>query len=83
MNADKIKQYIALFGGLLSTIYLFLDSIGVAPKWFTPKVINSFTDMLLAAVPFILIGYGVWKNSYIVTKKAKEQEKCLKDKGLK
>lgn len=83
MNADKLRQYIALFGGMLSAIYLFLEAIGVTADWFNLNVINRFNDVLIAAVPFVIVVYGVWKNSYIVTKKAKEQEKCLKEKGLK
>lgn len=83
MTADKLKQYIGLFGGMLSAILLFLKSIGVSFDWFTNESINSFQQVLISAVPFVLVLYGVWKNSYIVTKKAKEQEKVLKQKGLK
>ncbi|MGF9975909.1 phage holin [Viridibacillus arvi] len=44
---------------------------------------DAFINALFAAVPFILIVYGVYKNSYIMTKQAKEQEQLLKEKGLK
>ncbi|MFJ8262639.1 phage holin [Rummeliibacillus sp. NPDC094406] len=83
MTADKLKQCIALFGGMLSAILLFLQSIGVTSKWFTEESINAFNQVLITAVPFVFVIYGVWKNSYIVTTKAKEQEKLLKEKGLK
>ncbi|WP_397537808.1 phage holin [Rummeliibacillus pycnus] len=83
MTADKLKQCIALFGGMLSAIFLFLQSIGVTFKWFTQESINAFNQVLVTAVPFFFVMYGVWKNSYIVTTKAKEQEKLLKEKGLK
>lgn len=83
MTTDKLKQYIALFGGLLSAILLFLQSLGINFSWFTDDTINAFVDVLVAAVPFALLIYSVYKNTYIVTKKAKEQEKALKEKGLK
>ncbi|MGG0657455.1 phage holin [Rummeliibacillus pycnus] len=83
MTADKFKQCIALFGGMLSAILLFLQSIGVTSNWFNKESVDAFNQMLISAVPFILVVYGVWKNSYIVTKKAKKQEQLLKEKGLK
>lgn len=83
MSADKLKQYIALFGGLLSAILLFLQALGIELSWFNDATIDAFVNVLMAAVPFILVLYGVWKNTYVVTKKAREQEAELKKKGLK
>lgn len=81
--SDKLKQYIALFGGLLSAVLLFLQTLGLVFNWFNQDSIDAFINILLAAVPFIVVMYGVYKNSYIVTKQAKAQEKELKKKGLK
>lgn len=81
--SDKLKQYIALFGGLLSAVLLFLQTLGLVFNWFNQDSIDAFINVLLAAVPFIVVMYGVYKNSYIVTKQAKAQEKELKKKGLK
>lgn len=83
MTADKLKQYIAMFGGLLSAVLLFLQSLGVTLTWFTDESIDAFVNAALAAVPFILVVYGIWKNTYLVSKKAKEQEEKLKEEGLK
>ena len=83
MTADKLKQYIALFGGLLGAVLLFLQAIGVELAWFTQASIDSFVNVLIAAIPFAIILYGLYKNTYLVTKKAREQEKLLKQKGLK
>ncbi|MBM7698697.1 phage holin [Kurthia huakuii] len=77
MNAEKLKEYIALFGGLLGAVLLFLQTLGFEFTWFTNSSIEAFTNALLAAVPFILIVYGVWKNTYVVTKKAKEQKRII------
>ncbi len=83
MEKDKLKQYIAFIGGALGGILLFLQSLGVELVHFNHQTINAFVEMLLSFVPLILVGYGVWKNQYIVTDKAKEQEKELKFRGLK
>lgn len=83
MTTDKLKQYIAMFGGLLSAVLLFLQTLGLVFNWFNQDSIDAFINVLLAAVPFIVVMYGVYKNSYIVTKQAKAQEKELKKKGLK
>jgi len=77
MNTEKLKEYIALFGGLLGAVLLFLQTLGFEFAWFTDKSIEAFTNALLAAVPFILIIYGVWKNTYVVTKKAKEHKQVI------
>ena len=83
MTADKLKQYIALFGGLLGAILLFLQTLGINFTWFTNDSINSFVEVLIAAVPFVLVVYGVYKNTYIMSENAKAQEELLKKRGLK
>lgn len=80
---DKLKQYVALFGGLLSAVLLFLGTLNIEFEWFNAESIGAFEGVLIAAVPFALLVYGVYKNTYIVTDKAKKQERALKQKGLK
>ena len=80
---DKLKQYIGFIGGALGGILLFLQQLGIELTHFNNETIDAFVDMLLTFVPLFLIGYGVWKNQYLVTDKAKKQEKELKRKGLK
>lgn len=83
MTEDKLKQYIALFGGLLSALVLFLRAIGIELAHFNDDAIEAFTNVALAAVPFILVVYGIYKNTYVITKKARAQEEKLKEEGLK
>lgn len=83
MTADKLKQYVALVGGFLGALLLFLQALGINLEWFNQQTIDSFVGVLLAAVPMVLVIYGVYKNSYIITQKAKKQEEVLKQKGLK
>jgi len=80
---DKVKQYVALIGGVLGALLLFLQSIGFEISWFNQETINSFTNLLTALIPLILVGYGIYKNQFIITKKARKQEKELKNRGLK
>lgn len=83
MNADKVKQYVALFGGWLSAVLLFLGTIGFAFERFNQDSIDAFIVVLTASVPFVLAMYGVYKNSYRLSEKAKRQEDELKKRGLK
>lgn len=83
MNTDKLKQYVAMIGGALGGVLLFLQSIDIEFKHFNEMTIESFTAMLVSFIPLVLVGYGIYKNQYLVTKKAKKQEEELKKRGLK
>lgn len=80
---DKIKQYVALFGGWLSAVLLFLGTLGFAFDWFNQESIDALIVVLGASVPFVVAMYGVYKNSYRLSEKTKRQEDELKKKGLK
>ncbi|MEC0271932.1 MULTISPECIES: phage holin [Peribacillus] len=80
---DKAKQYIAMIGGALGALLLFFQSLDLQIKWFNENTINSFMNFLTAAIPLGFALYGVYKNQYLVTKKAQEQEEVLKKNGLK
>lgn len=81
MDKDKISQWIGFLGGALGGVLLFLQSLGIDLTYFTDDTIEAFVQMLESFVPLILVGYGVWKNQYIVTNKAKEQERKMKERG--
>lgn len=83
MDADKLKQYIALFGGWLSALLLYLGTLNVKFEWFNQGAITAFETLLMASIPFAIALYGVYKNSYRLSKKAKMQEEALKKQGLK
>lgn len=86
MNApeqDKAKQWIALIGGMLGALLLFLNSLGISWAWFNNDSINALTNFLVTLIPFVLVIYGVYKNQYVLTKKAKEQEEILKKNNMK
>ena len=83
MTTDKLKQIIAMVGGFLGAVLLFLQALGVQYEWFTQSTIDSFLGVLIAGVPLAMIFYGIYKNTYLITEKAKEQENELKKRGLK
>ncbi|WP_245644953.1 phage holin [Peribacillus loiseleuriae] len=80
---DKAKQYVAMIGGVLGAVLLFFQALGFEITWFNETTIDAFTNFLIAAVPLVLALYGVYKNQYVLTKKAKKQEEVLKKQGLK
>lgn len=83
MTTDKLKQYVAMIGGVLGALLLFFRSLGTEFSWFNEMSIEAFLGLLSALVPLIAILYGVWKNQYLVTPKAREAEEVLKRNGLK
>lgn len=83
MTTDKLKQYVAMVGGVLGALLLFFRSVDREIAWFNEVTIEAFIGVLIAFIPLVLVLYGVYKNTYLVTKEAKKQEKLLKRQGLK
>lgn len=80
---DKIKQYVALVGGFLSALYLALQASGISVEFINPQKVDAWINVINTGLPLALVTYGVWKNTYLVKSKVKEQEQVLKEKGLK
>lgn len=83
MTTDKAKQMVALIGGFLSSLVMFFGIIGFQLEWFNEVFVEGFVGVLLALIPLAFGMYGVYKNSFIMTEKAREQEDELIRKGLK
>lgn len=83
MTADKLKQFVAMIGGFLGAVTMFLGTLNVEFQWLNMDTIDSGMVMLGTAIPLVLVFYGIYKNQYLITKKAKEQEKDLIEKGMK
>ena len=83
MSAEKLKQYVGMVGGVLGALLLFFRSVDHEISWFNELTIEAFIGLLIAFIPLVLVLYGVWKNTYLVTPKAKDQEETLKRNGLK
>ncbi|MCE4971824.1 PTS mannose transporter subunit IID [Staphylococcus chromogenes] len=80
---DKVKQFIALIGGFLGALYLALQASGISAEFINPQKVDAWINVINTGLPLVLVAYGVWKNTYLVKSKAKEQEQVLKEKGLK
>jgi len=83
MTADKLKQYVAMIGGVLGALLLFIRAVGHEISWFNEMTIEAFLVLLSALIPLVAIFYGIYKNQYLLTQKAKTQEKVLERNGLK
>ncbi|MED4029957.1 phage holin [Priestia megaterium] len=79
MNKDIAKQ----ITGFLTALVLFLGTINVKFEWFTLDSINALEVVIVAAIPLAYTFYVIYKNHFGFTKKAKEQNKVLKQKDLK
>ncbi|MGE6379890.1 phage holin [Peribacillus muralis] len=80
---DKAKQYVAMIGGALGALLLFFQSLDFQIDWFNESTINSFVNFLTALIPLVFVGYGIYKNQFLLTKAAQKQEEVLKKQGLK
>ncbi|WP_368679718.1 phage holin [Staphylococcus pseudoxylosus] len=83
MKKDKLKQFIALIGGFLGALYMALNASGISAEWINPQKVDAWVNVLNTGIPVALTFYGVYKNTFVVTKKAKNQEKTLKDLNIK
>lgn len=80
---DKTKQLVAMIGGFAGALYLALQTSGITLQWFNPESIDAWLAVLNALIPLVFVAYGIYKNQYLLTDKARGQEKELKSKGLK
>lgn len=79
---DKVKGWVVLVTGVLSSLLLFLGTINVQYEWFTLESIGAFGGVLTAVLLLGFNLYSVWKNTYI-TKKGKKQLDVLEQNDLK
>jgi hypothetical protein len=75
------KDIFTLLGGFLTSVLLFLGTIGVSFDWLTQASIDAFVFMVAAAVALGINVYAVWKNTF-VSKNAGLQKKALQSQGL-
>ena len=77
------KDIVILVTAALSALMLFLGTIGVAFDWFTEESIGAFGVLLGAVIALVVALYGIYKNTYAITAKARKQDAELKRRGLK
>lgn len=83
MTKDKLQQYIAMMGGALGGLYLALQASGIEVAFLNPDSLTAWGNFFTSIIPLVLVGYGIYKNTYLIKHKAKIQEEVLKNKGLK
>jgi len=79
--SSQLKEWLILFGGFLGTLKLFLASVGI--HFYTQEQADSLIALLESMIPLVLVGFAIYKNTYIITDKAKKQDEVLKKEGLK
>lgn len=80
---DNIKEISILVTGFLSALMGFLATLNIEFQWLSEASINAFGVFLVATIVLIVAVYSIYKNTFVVTKKAKMQKEELKRKGLK
>lgn len=61
----------------MGSIYLFLQTIGVSFDWFTEDSIDAFSNCVAASIALAVVAYGIYKNTYVLTSRAREEKKIL------
>jgi hypothetical protein len=69
------KDIFTLLGGFLTSVFLFLGTIGVSFDWFTQTSIDAFVFMAAAAGSLVLNLYAVWKNTHVRNRLKKNELK--------
>ncbi|GGI00422.1 MAG TPA: PTS mannose transporter subunit IID [Staphylococcus sp.] len=83
IDPDKVKQFVAMIGGFIGALYLALNASGVQVEWFNPQKLNAWMNVLNTGIPIVFVLYGIWKNTFILTNRSREQEQFLKKSGKK
>ena len=79
---DKVKGLIHQILGVLLAFSAFAGVAGFGLDWLNEELINSFGLLLYAVAGFGYTAYTIYKNHFS-GKKAQEQNKKLKEEGLK
>lgn len=83
MKKENAKELAALIMGWLTALMGFLATLNIKFEWLTEASINAFGVFIVATIILVISVYTVYKNTFVVTKKAKRQKEELKRKGLK
>ncbi|UUG68613.1 hypothetical protein YPHTV1_00051 [Halomonas phage YPHTV-1] len=82
VKKDARKGLISQFVGVLSALLPVLAILGINFDWFNQDFINSLEVLISAVVLFIVNAIAIYKNHFS-GKKAQQQNRALKQKGLK
>lgn len=75
------KDIITLLGGFLTSVFLFLGTIGISFDWLNEESIDAFVFMAAAAGALVLNLYAVWKNTHVrnrLKKNALKKQELIK-----
>jgi 1,4-dihydroxy-2-naphthoate octaprenyltransferase len=73
------KDLFTLLGGFLTSVFMFMGTVGVSFDWFTQASIDAFVFMVAAAGALAVNLYAVWKNTNV---RDRLKENALKKQKL-
>lgn len=68
---NKVKSWVILVTGVLSSLLLFLGTINVKYDWFTMESIGAFGGLLTAFLILVFNLYAVWETHTLPKKEKK------------
>lgn len=83
MKKENAKELATLITGWLTALMGFLATLNIKFEWLTEASINAFGVFVVATITLVVSAYAIYKNTFVITKKAKKQKEELKRKGLK
>lgn len=82
VKKEAKRGIIEQFIGILSAALPLMAILGISLEWFNESFISALNVFLIALIPFGYNVYSIWKNHFS-GKKAQEQNRAIKQKGLK
>jgi len=83
MKKENAKELATLITGWLTALMGFLATLNIKFEWLTEASINAFGVFIVATIILVVSVYAIYKNTFVITDKAKKQKEELKRKGLK
>ena len=83
MNKESAKELATLITGWLTALMGFLATLNIKYEWLTEASINALGVFIVATIILVVSSYAIYKNSFVITDKAKKQKEELKRRGLK
>lgn len=80
---ETAKEIATLVTGWLGALMGVLATLNIKFEWLTDASISAIGVFIVATIMLVVGIYSVYKNTFVVTEKAKRQKAELKRKGLK
>lgn len=72
---ENVREWLVLLAGFVGALKLALASVGL--HFYTQEQADTFIAAIEALIPLVIVSYAVYKNTYVVTDKAKKEKEIL------